>query len=181
MILTSQQWLGIQIDHYFYSNFIKHKTMWTNQCICGVCVHCYSSTGDLRSIPTAGVNRGAGPGGGVSVSSQWKTSTQSGMEPRRRVSSMALTVYWCDIQRRTPVILILSSALSSPQGSVPRWRPSCRVSGRWPGAEGEVSQNEGPGALPVSGQQQRRNSDAPVQAHSARCQHTLTTTTNSLN
>lgn len=48
--------------------------------------------------------------------------------------------------------LIRSSFPFFLQGSVPRWRPSCGVSGRWPGAEGEVSKAERPGSLPVSGQ-----------------------------
>lgn len=38
------------------------------------------------------------------------------------------------------------------QGSIPWWRSPCGVSGRWPGFEGEVSETEGPGDLPVSGQ-----------------------------
>lgn len=55
------------------------------------------------------------------------------------------------------------------QGSVSRRRPSRGVSGRRPGPKGEVSQTEGPGPLPLSGQEQRRNPDAPVQTYSSRC------------
>lgn len=48
-----------------------------------------SSTSDFRNFQTTGVDSGAGPGGGVSVQSERTTSTQSGMEPRWRVSIAA--------------------------------------------------------------------------------------------
>lgn len=122
-----------------------------------------SSAGDLRSISNAGVDSGTGPGGGVSVPSEWETTASSGMEPRWRVSIFLVVTF---------------SASSSPgsnpkfffslQSSVTWWRPPCRVSRGWTGVEGEVRQTEGSGDLSVSGEQQRGNPNAPVQTHSAR-------------
>lgn len=49
--------------------------------------HWNSPTSDLRSFSNAGVNSGTGPGGGVSVPGEWETTTESGVEPRWRVSN----------------------------------------------------------------------------------------------
>lgn len=71
---------------------------------------------------------------------------------------------------RKPIVFLLDSAIDFllHQGFVPRWRPPRGVSGRRPGAEGEVSQAEGPGDLPVPGQEQRRDADAEVPTDCAR-------------
>ena len=152
--------ISIQFLDVNYSTYIH-----TYRCIRGIVPPLFfltssidfppSSTSDFRNVPTTGVNRGARTGGGFSVQSQRTTTTQSGMEPRWRVS-ITWNTYWCGIHRYTEdgqcVAVIWSSIPSSLQGPVPWRRPPRGVSGRWPVAEGEVSQTEGPGALPVSGQ-----------------------------